>query len=108
MLRGNLIWMKEADGNEHEFTYDASGNLQKAIDGSHRVEFTYGPMGILKSRTQNNATINFAYDTELQLRSIANEGGEVYRFGLDANGNVVSEWGFDGMQRRYTRMAMGV
>jgi RHS repeat-associated protein len=104
---GNVIWMQEPDGNEHQFTYDASGNLKKATDDSHKVEFTYGPMGVLQSRTQNNAMVNFAYDTELQLRSIANEGGEVYKFGLDANGNVVSEWGFDGMQRRYVRDGNG-
>jgi RHS repeat-associated protein len=103
----NVIWMKAADGNEHQFTYDASGNLEKATDNSHKVEFTYGAMGVLQSRTQNNATVSFNYDTELQLRSIANEGGEVYKFGLDANGNVVSEWGFDGMQRRYIRDGNG-
>jgi RHS repeat-associated protein len=104
---GNVIWMQEPDGNEHQFSYDASGNLEKATDDGHKVEFTYGAMGVLQSRTQNNATVNFAYDTELQLRSIANEGGEVYKFGLDANGNVVSEWGFDGMQRRYVRDGNG-
>ncbi len=100
---GNVIWLKEPDGNQHYFAYDAAGNMIKAEDGSHEVKFIYGPLGILTGRTQNGVHVGFAYDTELQLKTITNEGGEVYRFGLDALGNVVSEWGFDGMNRRYLR-----
>jgi RHS repeat-associated protein len=106
-VMGNAIWLREADGNEHRFEYDASGNLIVANDESHEVKFTYGPMGVMQSRSQNGAVVKFNYDTELQLRSIANEGGEVYKFGLDANGNVMNEWGFDGLQRRYVRDGNG-
>lgn len=104
---GNLVMMKEPDGNQHEFAYDAAGNLVKASDSSHDVAFDYGPLGILTGRTQNGRSVRFGYDTELQLRTIANEGGEVYRFGLDALGQIVSEWGFDGMNRRYLRDGNG-
>ncbi|MCH5599232.1 hypothetical protein [Niabella ginsengisoli] len=98
-----VVELREPDGNTHRFEYDVAGNLLTARDYSHLVEFEYGPLGILRGRKQNNRSVRFNYDTELQLRSIVNEGGEVYKFGLDALGNVVSEWGFDGLNRRYQR-----
>lgn len=104
---GNIIYLKEADGNEHHFNYDTSYNLLTAKDRRHRVQFEYGPLGILRKRTQNNHSVQFNYDTELQLKSIANEGGELYKFGLDGTGNVVNEWGFDGLHRRYMRDGNG-
>jgi RHS repeat-associated protein len=104
---GNIVWVKEPDGSEHELAYDVTGNLVKASGNNQEVQFTYGPLGIVTSRQQNNQRVSFAYDAELQLRSIANEGGEVYKFGLDAVGNVVSEWGFDGLHRRYLRDGNG-
>lgn len=104
---GNVVYLKEADGNEHYFEYDTSYNLVDAKDRLHHVHFDYGPLGILRRRTQNNRTVHFNYDTELQLKSIANEGGELYRFGLDGTGNVVNEWGFDGLHRRYLRDGNG-
>ncbi|MFT4024743.1 MAG: RHS repeat-associated core domain-containing protein, partial [Flavihumibacter sp.] len=104
---GNMLWLKEADGNEHVFSYDPAGNLVKAEDATHRVVFEYGALGTLLGREQNGRRVRFAYDTELQLKSIANEGGEVYRFGLDALGQVVNEWGFDGLHRRYLRDGNG-
>ena len=103
----NITWMKEPDGNQHRFAYDAAHDLVQAEDETHRLQFTYGPLGILTSRSQNGRRVGFAYDTELQLKSITNEGGEVYRFGLDALGQVVSEWGFDGLNRRYQRDGNG-
>ena len=88
---GNLLWMREADGNEHRFTYDTSGNLVHAKDRLREVRWRYGSLGTLLSRTQNGHTVRFEYDTELQLTGIANEGGELYRFALDGRGDVVDE-----------------
>jgi RHS repeat-associated protein len=104
---GQLVEIKEPDGNLHHFAYDKSGNLLQATDLTHEVNFEYGPLGILRSRKQNGRSVRFNYNTELQLQSIINEGGEVYKFGLDALGNVVSEWGFDGLNRRYLRNGNG-
>ncbi len=104
---GNVIYIAEPDGNEHYFEYDTSYNIISAKDDLHEVQFRYGSLGVLKSRTQNGRTVRFDYDTELQLKAISNEAGEVYRFALDGLGNVVSEWGFDGLQRRYERDGKG-
>jgi len=100
---GNLSYVAEPDGNEHYFKYDSSYNIISAKDDLHEVAFKYGSLGVLLSRTQNGRTIRFGYDNELQLKTISNEAGEVYRFALDGLGNVVSEWGFDGLNRRYER-----
>ena len=104
---GNVIYIAEPDGNEHYFEYDTAYNIIAAKDDLHEVQFRYGSLGVLKSRTQNGRTVKFDYDTELQLKSISNEAGEVYRFALDGLGNVVNEWGFDGLQRRYERDGNG-
>lgn len=103
----NLIRLEEPDGNIHEFSYDTSGNLIQAKDKLHDVAFTYGPMGILKSRTQKGKSVRFGYDRELQLRSIYNEEEERYHFELDGLGQVIKETGFDGLERNYIRDAAG-
>uniref|UniRef100_UPI00359F81B7 hypothetical protein n=1 Tax=Prevotella heparinolytica TaxID=28113 RepID=UPI00359F81B7 len=41
------------------------------------------------------------------LSGIANEDGELYRFGLDGRGDVVDEWGFDALHRHYERDGVG-
>lgn len=104
---GLATLIKEADGNVHRFEYDEAGNMTAARDYNRSIEFEYGPLGVLRGRKQNNQIIRFTYDSELQLRSIVNEGGEMYKFSLDALGNVVSEWGFDGLNRRYLRDGNG-
>jgi RHS repeat-associated protein len=104
---GNVTYIAEPDGNEHYFEYDSSYNITRAKDDLHEVRFKYGSLGVLLSRTQNGRTVSFGYNSELQLKTIHNEAGEVYRFALDGLGNVVSEWGFDGLNRRYERDGNG-
>jgi RHS repeat-associated protein len=104
---GNVIRMEEADGSIHQFSYDAADNLVTAGDGQREVSFTYGPLGVLTGRSQHGVNVRFNYDKELQLRSIANEGGELYRMEPDANGNVINEWGFDGVHYHYERDGAG-
>ncbi|MDR2950593.1 MAG: DUF6531 domain-containing protein [Prevotella sp.] len=100
---GNVTKLTEADGNVHSFTYDKSGNLIKAKDKLREVAFAYGPMGIMKSRSQNGKSVHFDYDNYLQLHTIVNEGKEKYTFELDGLGQVVKETGFDDIQREYIR-----
>lgn len=103
----NVIQINEPDGNTHYFQYDASGNLIHAKDNLREVEFTYGPLGTLTSRSQGKRTVRFGYNTELQLTSIRNEKLELYKFELDGMGQVVGEWGFDRLERRYDRDGLG-
>ena len=103
----NLVRIEEADGNVHNLVYEAAGNLVKASDLLHDVEFDYGPLGTLTGRRQFGHHVRFGYDSELQLREIINEGGECYSFCLDGLGRVVEETGFDGLQRKYLRDGAG-
>ncbi len=104
---GNITRLVEPDGNIHQFAYDAAGNVIEAKDKKRQVYFTYWGLGNLKSRTENGKTIEFQYNTEEQLQSIVNEENEVYRFTLDPMGQIIGEWGFDGLQRRYIRDRIG-
>ncbi|BAV08841.1 RHS repeat-associated core domain-containing protein [Filimonas lacunae] len=105
---GNMTGVHQADGVKHYLEYDAAGNMIHARDNNgHEVFYTYGFGEVLVERRQDDHFIRFNYDTEQQLKSIANEGGELYKYGFDAVGNVVSEWGFDGINRRYVRDGAG-
>ena len=104
---GNLTFAKKADGTVHQFKYNNSDEVIEAFDGKRKVEFTYWGLGNLKSRKENGKTVYFDYDTEEQLKSIKNEHNEVYRFVRDPLGNIIGEWGFDGINRQYLRDANG-
>ena len=103
----NLIGLEEPDGNVHRFEYDAMGNMVHAADNIREVKFTYGALGVLKSREQERHRITFGYNSELQLRRIGNEAGDNYFFELDGLGQVVTEVGFDGLRRKYERDGAG-
>ena len=103
----NLIRLEEPDGNVHHFEYDAMGNMVHAKDNLREVSFTYGALGVLKSRVQDRHRITFGYNSELQLKRIGNEAGEDYRFELDGLGQIITEQGFDGITRRYERDGAG-
>ena len=78
-----------------------------ASDNIREVRFTYGALGVLKSREQDRHWITFGYNSELQLRRIGNEAGDNYFFELDGLGQVVTETGFDGLRREYERDGAG-
>lgn len=103
----NLVRLEEPDGNVHRFEYDAMGNMVHASDNIREVRFTYGALGVLKSREQERHHITFGYNSELQLRRIGNEAGDNYFFELDGLGLVVTETGFDGLRREYERDGAG-
>lgn len=106
-ILNRITRLEEPDGNVHHFQYDASGNLVHATDNLREVEFTYGPLGILTSRKQGLRTVRFDYNSELQLNRIRNEKGDTYDFDLDGLGQVVAEYGFDGIERHYDRDGLG-
>lgn len=103
----NLIRLEEPDGNVHHFEYDAMGNMVHAKDNIREVKFTYGALGVLKSREQSRHRVTFGYNSELQLKRIGNEAGDNYRFELDGLGQVIAETGFDGLRREYERDGAG-
>jgi RHS repeat-associated protein len=106
-LLGRVVRVGEPDGNVRQLEYDPEGNVVRARDRDHDVVFEYQGMSRLAARIEAGTRVEFHYDTEEQLLAITNEHGSVYRFVLDAAGNVAEEHGFDGLRRAYQRDKAG-
>lgn len=102
-----LIRIFMPDQNNIKLEYDAYDEVTSVQDKKHKVKFEYTPLGNLKLREENGATMRYNYDTEEQLVSLVNEHGESYRFLRNANGYVVKEQGFDGSERIFQRNRTG-
>ncbi|MHC1774113.1 MAG: type VI secretion system tube protein TssD [Lentimicrobium sp.] len=106
-LPGRPHTILEPDGNIRKFTFDEDDNVILAGDKLQEVAFQYNGMGSMVSRSENNTSILFKYDTEDQLTTIINEHGYHYLFELDPVGDVIKETGFDGITRSYLRDISG-
>jgi RHS repeat-associated protein len=96
-----LIRVFFPDYNNIKLEYDAYDEVVSVQDKEHKVNFEYTPLGSLKTREENGTKISFKYNTEEQLMALVNEHGEMYRFDRNANGDIIREEGFDGLQRNY-------
>jgi RHS repeat-associated protein len=95
------------DGNTIKLEYDAYDEVTHATDKYNDVQLEYTALGSVKKCRRHNSELNFLYDTEDRLRTIINESGSHYNFGYNKRGEVISETGFDGIQQRYQRDAIG-
>ena len=95
------------DDNHLKLEYNAYHEVIVAQDKNHKAYFEYTPFGNVKSKEQNGSKLFFNYNTEEQLTALVNEHGETYRFMRNVRGEVISEHGFDGMQRHYKRDRTG-
>lgn len=99
--------LKLPDGNNINLDYNAYEEVTEATDLYNEVHFEYTPLGSLKKRVQKQHSVEFKYDTEERLRTIVNEAGKNYSFGYNNRGEIISEKGFDGLQRYYERDVAG-
>jgi RHS repeat-associated protein len=104
---GRLHQLYLPDGNTIALEYNAYEEVTGAVANNGRVEFEYTPLGRLKKRKQNHTELNFLYDNQERLKAVVNEAGKHYRFGYNKRGEIVSETGFDGLQRQYDRDLAG-
>ena len=104
---GRLVRVEEPDGNVREFVYDREGNVLVARDRHQDVRFEYCGLNRVAARSQANTRVGFKYDTEERLCSITNEHASIYRFIRDGVGDVLEEYGFDGLRRQYVRDVAG-
>jgi RHS repeat-associated protein len=107
-ILGRTIAVKDFDGNNIALKYDALDNVINYKDKHKDVDYSYTGIKKLQSRTEGDATLTFTYDTEEQLKKITNQQNLPYTFTLDPAGNVITETGFDGLQRNYIRNAAGL
>jgi RHS repeat-associated protein len=106
-LMARVVRIEETDGTTRTYEHDQDGRIVRARDPDRDVRFSYSPTGRLTRKEEAGTHVVFEYDTEDQLTAVTNEHGLTYRFGLDANGRVISEAGFDGRPLRFRRDALG-
>jgi len=106
-LLGQVTKVQEPDGNVLKLKYNAQGNVIHAKDKQRDIRFEYGGVNDLIARIENDTRVEFKYDTDSRLIAIVNEHGSVYKFDLNANGEVELESGFDEIKRHYKRDANG-
>ncbi|WP_212006344.1 RHS repeat-associated core domain-containing protein [Chitinophaga sp. HK235] len=94
-------------GNHVQVQYDAYDDITLIQDKERQICLSYTPLGKIKRREENGTSVQFIYDKEEDLTGVVNEQGETYRITRDANGNMISDTGFDGLVRHYQRDSAG-
>ncbi|MFP1463545.1 hypothetical protein ACLB1E_30005 [Escherichia coli] len=94
--------MKDAQGRETRYEYNAAGDLTAVItpDGN-RSETQYDAWGKAVSTTQGGLTRSMEYDAAGRVISLTNENGSHSVFSYDALDRLVQQGGFDGRTQRY-------
>lgn len=101
---GRIVEGLRPDGSRTFLAYDAGGNVISAKDGNGLgMRYLYGPCGRLLAITDAiGRTTRLRWGTEPgRLEAIENAKGEVQRFFHDAEGNVVREVDFAGVEKRF-------
>jgi len=106
-LLGQVTKVQQPDGNILKLKYSVRGNIIHAKDKQRDIRFEYGGVNDLIAHIENDTKVEFKYDTDSRLVAIVNEHGSVYKFDLNANGEVELESGFDEIKRHYKRDANG-
>lgn len=106
-LLGQVLKIEKPDGNVLKLEYDAERNILHAKDKHSDIRYEYTGLGKLEKRHENKTALIFQYDSDERLNGIINEHGSVFKFDLNANGQVELESGFDEIKRFYQRDAVG-
>ena len=96
-----LVRLTEADGNVTQLKYNVYADVTWMKDKLREVSYTYTALGKIASRTELDRKIQMLYDTEGRLIQVVNEIGEKYLFERDCTGKLISETGYDGVQKKY-------
>lgn len=90
-----------------DLKYDAYDNVLKINSLRNKIDFTYTPLGSIKSREENGVKVNFDYDLQERLKTLSNEQGDQYKFFRNERGDIVKEVSFDGVTKYYNRDRAG-
>jgi RHS repeat-associated protein len=88
------------DGEEHEFAYDAAGQLVSSVTVAGARSFRYDANGRLAREESPAGVVEYAHDAAGQLLARSGAGGGVTRYEYDGAGRRVVEVG-GGLERRY-------
>ncbi|EFK0382282.1 RHS repeat protein, partial [Escherichia coli] len=100
--RGQLIAVKDTQGHETRYEYNAAGDLTTVIapDGS-RNGTQYDAWGKAICTTQGGLTRSMEYDAAGRVIRLTSENGSHTTFRYDVLDRLIQETGFDGRTQRY-------
>jgi len=104
---GRLQQIKLPTAEVIDLKYDAYDNVLKINGLRNKINFTYTPLGSIKSREENGVKVTFDYDTQERLNALSNEQGDQYKFFRNKRGDIVQEVSFDGITKYYNRDRAG-
>lgn len=127
--RGNVVYEKDAEGNEVRRTFDARDNLLTETDAAgtttftydednavrsltdplgNRIELTYDDKGrLLTLKDPKREAITQTYDEKGRLVSVADSAGPLGAWTYDSRGNLLSSTDAEGKTRTYQVDALG-
>lgn len=91
---GNLTKVREHDGTEARYEYDASGQLikEKRVGVAPAdVAYTYDPLGNRLTMTDSGRVTSYTYNKANALIAVAKADRTVSKFEYDASGNLLSK-----------------
>ncbi|EOP5735034.1 RHS repeat-associated core domain-containing protein, partial [Escherichia coli] len=99
---GQLIAVKDTQGHETRYEYNAAGDLTTVIapDGS-RNGTQYDAWGKAICTTQGGLTRSMEYDAAGRVIRLTSENGSHTTFRYDVLDRLIQETGFDGRTQRY-------
>ncbi|MEJ8826777.1 DUF6531 domain-containing protein [Variovorax humicola] len=106
-LEGRLVLAESSPWSIEETKYDADGNVIEFKDGIRTVRYRYTGFRKIAEYRENDAGVEFKYDTEQKLLAVENEIGAQWTCDYDPRGRLVKETDFDGHTRVLSRDARG-
>ncbi|WP_409463384.1 DUF6531 domain-containing protein [Amycolatopsis sp. GA6-003] len=108
-VEGKPLARIRADGTVERWRHDPEGNFAEySVDGVPQLSVATTHFDLPVAQTgADGGRIEFGYDTELNLASVTNAQGAVWRYEYDAAGFLVRETDFNGRVTTYARDAAG-
>jgi len=90
---GRTVQVKEPTNDITTYNYDANSKLTKVTQSSQIRQFTYDPLGLLRSESTPEVTGSVTYDSIGSLGNVLQktEGGVVHTYTYDAAGRLLTE-----------------
>ncbi|WP_146310943.1 RHS repeat domain-containing protein [Apibacter muscae] len=104
---GRLSKVKLPNSEIIDLKYDAYDSILRVNSLHSKINYTYTPLGSIRSREEKGVKFFFEYDVQERLTALSNEKGEKYQFSRNQRGDIVREVSFDGINRYYKRDKAG-
>ncbi|MBF6366810.1 hypothetical protein IU469_13900 [Nocardia puris] len=106
---GKPLSQRNPDGTELVWAYDAEGNELSRVDEAGNVSTTRYTVldSPLEVTGADGARLRIGYDTQLQITSVTNPAGLVWRYEYDPAGRLLAETDYNGARTSYTYDSAG-